>query len=323
MAVTKINASSVAIVCPTKDQPIKIERLLTCIQNLNVKPAQVLIANGGNNLKTIVSGFKKNMNVICLNCPEVGQILQRNYAHQHLNDQIEVVMHIDDDITFDPDFMDCFLVSWNKEVRSEGKPLAGMSFNVVDAPNFKNSIFRRFFWLTVEPVGQVSKAGYASPFSPSKKDHDVSWLTGGTTAWARAVLQENPHPLSFPTRWAVCEDLIFSYPLRRDYRLLAVHNVKCFHNETYSNMCFKKGIFYGKSSAIMRYHFTRQHAELKTWAYIWMTIGVLLGHFVRGLMYHPGHLGLFVGGISGLSQAIYASITNTDSSILAKNLIKD
>ena len=114
--------------------------------------------------------------------------------------------------------------------------------------------------------------------------------------------------LSFQTRWAVCEDLMFSYPLRHDYRLLAAHDVKCFHNETYASMSFKKAIFYGRSSAIMRYHFICQHDDLKTWAYIWMTFGVLLGHFIKGLMFSPRHLGLFVGGISRF-QAIFASAT--------------
>ena len=323
MAMTKINASSVAIVCPTKDQPVKIKRLLTCIEHLNTKPAQVLIADGGNNLKAIVEGFKKNINVICLDCPEAGQILQRNYAHQHLDDHINLVLHIDDDITFEPDFMDHLLATWNREVQSGSKPLAGMSFNVVDASNLKNSIFRRLFFLSIDPPGHVSKAGYAAPFSPLRKDHDVSWLTGGTTAWARAVLHDNLHPLSFQTRWAVCEDLMFSYPLRHDYRLLAAHDVKCFHNETYASMSFKKAIFYGRSSAIMRYHFICQHDDLKTWAYIWMTFGVLLGHFIKGLMFSPRHLGLFVGGIKGLFQAIFASATNGDSAILARNLTKD
>lgn len=323
MAMTKIDASHVAIVCPTKDQPMKIKRLLTCIEHLNTKPAQVLIADGGNNLETIVAGFKKNISVTCLNCPEAGQILQRNYAHQHLDCHIKLVLHIDDDITFDPDFMDHLLTAWNRESQSGSKPLAGMSFNVVDAPNLKNSIFRRLFFLSIDPPGHVSKAGYAAPFSPLRKDHDVSWLTGGTTAWARAVLHDNLHPFSFQTRWAVCEDLMFSYPLRQDYRLLAVHDVKCFHNETYARMSFKKSVFYGKSSTIMRYHFTRQHDDLKTWAYIWMTLGVLLGHLTRGLMFSPRHLGLFVGGVRGLSMAIYASLTNADSIVLAQNLVKD
>ena len=54
-----------------------------------------------------------------------------------------------------------------------------------------------------------------------------------------------------------------------------------------------------------------------------MTFGVLLGHLIKGLMFSPRHLGLFVGGIKGLSQAIFASATNGDSAILARNLTKD
>ena len=57
-----------------------------------------------------------------------------------------------------------------------------------------------------------------------------------------------------------------------------------YHNETYNEMSFQRGKFYGLSSAIMRYHFVRLNPELKTWAYIWMTLGIIIGNLVRGLL---------------------------------------
>ena len=93
-----------------------------------------------------------------------------------------------------------------------------------------------------------------------------------------------------------------------------------YHNETYSEMSFRQGIFYGLSGAIMRYHFVRQNPDLKTWAYVWMTIGVIFGNLRRGLFGSPRHLGLCFGGIEGLVRAIACSLINGDSTALAKAL---
>ena len=317
---TDITASSVAIICPTKKQPEKVRRLLRCIAALDERPGQVIIADGGHNLKNIVEPFNAEFSLMCLYCPEAGQILQRNYAHTYLSEDISVVIHLDDDITVEPDFINRFVKIWNRESQRPGKPLAGLSFNLVDLPTIKNSIFRRAFFLSVDPPGRVSKAGYAAPFCPADRDHDVSWLLGGATAWSRDILETYQHPLSFPTRWAVCEDLIYSYSLNQDYRMMVAKDITCLHNETYQTMNFHQGIFYGVSSAIMRYHFIRLHEEMKTWAWLWMTVGVSFGNLLKGLMGSPRHLGLFVGGMEGLVRAIFCSLFNGDSQRLSRSL---
>ena len=56
----------------------------------------------------------------------------------------------------------------------------------------------------------------------------------------------------------------------------------------------------------MRYHFVRQNPDLKTWAYVWMTIGIIIGNLGRGLFGSPRHLGLCFGGIEGLRAIVCA-----------------
>jgi len=317
---TRIKATNVAVICPTKNNPANIARLLKCLAALTEKPGQIIIADGGHNLKPLVKKFAGAMKIRCLYCPQPGQILQRNYARQHLNKAITVVVHLDDDITFAPNFMTRLVETWNRVNQLNGNPLAGFSFNLRDMPPLRNSFIRQMFFLSTQPPGGVSRAGYAAPFSPALKDREVSWLLGGATAWSRTVLEEHQHPLSFPTRWAVCEDLMFSYPLHPDYRMLVVSDVECFHNETYASMSFRQGIFYGVSSAIMRYHFIRQHAEMKTWAWLWMTIGVVLGNLAKGMLGSPRHLGLFAGGVEGIARAGLCSLRGGDSEDLARQL---
>jgi len=315
-----ITAQNVAIICPTKNRPDKVMRLLNSITQLYQRPYQVIIADGGHNLKPTVNALSTELNLICLYCPKAGQILQRNYAHKYLHKNIQLVLHLDDDITLDRDALSKLITFWNEESQKNVQPLAGVSLNIKDAPTLQSSGMRNLLFLQTKPAGHVSKAGYAAPFVPAAQNMETKWLLGGATAWARDVLEKQRHPINFQTRWAVCEDLIYSYPLSRQYRLMVVASAISYHNETYSKMSFGQGRFYGLSGAIMRYHFVRQNPDLKTWAYVWMTIGVISGNFGLGLFGSPRHLGISFGGLEGLIRAVICSLINGDSTSLAKSL---
>ena len=100
MSAAIIKPSQVAVICPTKDQPDKVKRLLTCLAQSSIKPGQVLIADGGHNLKPVIKEFENSLNLACLYCPESGHVLQRDYAHTKLASKIKLVIHFDDDVTF-------------------------------------------------------------------------------------------------------------------------------------------------------------------------------------------------------------------------------
>ena len=76
---SKITASSVAIICPTKNQSKKISRLLSCIENLNTKPGQVIIADAEHYLSQLISKYETEIQLMYINCPKAGQVLQRNF----------------------------------------------------------------------------------------------------------------------------------------------------------------------------------------------------------------------------------------------------
>ena len=73
----------------------------------------------------------------------------------------------------------------------------------------------------------------------------------------------------------------------------------------------------------MRYFFVYQNPNLKTWAYIWMTIGVIVGNLGKGLTGSKRHLGLSLGATIGLVRAITCSLINGDRTKLAKSLAKE
>lgn len=317
-----ITENQVAIICPTKDQPQKVERLLHNICNLKSSPGQIIIADGGHNLKPLVDQFAKALNLTCLYCPEPGQVLQRSHARAYLSDDIRIVLHVDDDNTFEPDALSKLLEFWNLTSNSEGdRPLAGVSFNVVDLPIKMNSLFRRIAFVGTDPPGSLSLGGYARPFSPTDRNTETSWLLGGSTAWSRDILENCPHPIDFSTKWAVCEDLIYSYHVGKNYRLKVAKAAVAYHNETYQDFTFRKGIFYGVSSSVMRYFFVAINPEFNKLAFLWMTFCIALGHLGRAMLGNRKHAGLFFGTVLGLAKICLSAMLNEPPKRLAQNLL--
>ena len=113
-----ITAENVAIICPTKNQPDKVLRLVESIVQLDAKPHQVIIADGGHNLKPILTVFNEQINLICLYCPEVGKSYKEITRTNILKKNIQLVLHLDDDITLDQGSLREMIMFWNEESKN-------------------------------------------------------------------------------------------------------------------------------------------------------------------------------------------------------------
>ncbi len=320
-----IKATQIAIICATKDRPEKIRNLLDSVAGLESQPGQILIADGGHNLNSLVKEFNKRINVTCLYCPEPGQILQRNYAHLMLRGDIRLVLHLDDDITLEPASLSKALSHWNRLTSGAGKPLAGMALNVINLPKKKDNFLRRLAIIRVEPMGRVWSSGFTSPHGPVCEGIgeivESSWLVGGAVLWSREVLAK-PHPLSFPTRWAVCEDVIFSYPLSHDNRLVVCGDAVVQHHDSYINHNFAKSVFYGKSQVVMRYVLVASNDDLSKLAFFWSSGLHILGYMACAIPGNKNALGTGLGMLSGLFQVFFAQFTYKSHIELARDLAK-
>ena len=155
------------------------------------------------------------------------------------------------------------IMFWNEESQKSALPLA--------AHHLTSRMRQSFGHQYYEPVFSANQTGrpcidswICSPIYADRDEYANILVARGATAWSRDIIEKHQHPINFPTRWAVCEDLIYSYPLGRKYRLMVAADANAYHNETYSKMSFRQGIFYGVSGAIMRYHFVRQNPDLKS-----------------------------------------------------------
>ncbi len=320
MTFTPLKNEDVAIICATKNQPDNIIRMLDSISESQIGIGQVLISDSGKNLKEIIEPYKNKLNIRCVYSPISGQILQRNYARKFLRKEIRLVIHFDDDIVVEKDALSKMISFWNNDENHRGISIAGASFNLINSPNMHNSIFRNIFLINTEPKGSVKRGGYAVPYCPANNTHEVSWLLGGATAWTREVLDNQPHPIDFPTKWAVCEDLIFSFPLSKTHRMFVVQDARVKHDEKQEIMKFSKGLFYGKSSVIMRYYFCSINSDINSMLFVWMTFGILCGHLSKSLCGSLINLAFFIGGLRGLIAIFLNFFSGRDAKDLARRL---
>ena len=316
----KIFSSEIAIVCPTKNQHRNVDRLLVSLRQQTQKPFQIIICESGLSKPDIIKKHLNDLNIVYLNSPKMGQVLQRNYAYRHLDKKIKVVINMDDDITLCHDSLEKFLLCWNIEKDKTGLPLGGMSFNIVDAEIPKYSIFRKLFYMSVSEKGGVSDSGYAATYFPVSEVMNTKWLVGGVTGWARSLIENHDHPIDFSTRWAVCEDLIYSYPLHRSHRLLVAKDARVNHNQTYSEMSLKRGIYYGLSQVVMRFYFVSINEDLSKPLFLWMTLGQLLGYMLMGVRGDRRSLGFFLGGMKGLILCLLTVFDSKSPKDLAEDL---
>ena len=299
MTTPPLKNKDVAINCEKKNQKDNVVRLLDSIVETQTEIGQILISDGGKNLRQVVELYKNKLNIRCVYSPISGQVLQRNYARKFLYKNIRMVIHFDDDIIVDKDALNKMILFWNNYKSYGGKHLAGASFNLTNSPIIHNSIFRKIFFIDTEPKGSVKRGGYAVPYCPAEHTHEVDWLLGGATAWSRELLEEFPHPIDFSTKWAVCEDLIFSFPLSQTHKMFVVQDAIVRHDETQARIKFSKGLFFGKSSVIMRYYFCRINSNIDFISFLWMTLGILFGHLFRALSGSRVNFSYFLGGLSG------------------------
>ena len=150
---------------------------------------------------------------------------------------------------------------------------------------------------------------------------ETSWLVGGATLWSREALAR-PHLLSFPTRWAVCEDVIFSYPISRDNRLVVCGDAVAQHHDSYVNHDFVKNIFYGKSQVVMRYVLVSSNDDLSKVAFFWSNGLHMLGYMTRAVLGSKNALGKGLGMMSGLVKVLAAQFTRRSHIDLARDLVK-
>ncbi len=297
--------ADLVLVIPTKGRPGKLGELLDSIAGQSVICGKVIVVDGADSAGDIASGFKTALPIEYYRCPLSGQIRQRNMGLAKLRPDNKLIGFLDDDLVLEPEAFEEIIKLWN----SVEPETAGIGFNMVNMPRRRYSRVKGFFFLDHPHMGRVLKSGMNTGINNVTEDIRTQWLGGGYTVWRREILAACPQAV-LNTRWAVGEDLRYSYPIGKKYPLYVCSRARVHHHHVYDQAAEADVARYrGRKIAAASVFFAVSNEELSLISCLWMLLGLSLGRFFQSLFTRDLHslkeaLGQMEGLLFSVKQAL-------------------
>lgn len=309
-------AEEMAVIVPTKDRPERVRRLLDSLAAQTHKLGQVIIVDGGDSIEDIVSSFADLLPVEWHGCQPPGQIRQRIFGLSKLAKDIRLVSLFDDDMVLESDAIEQMVRMWN----SCEEETAGIAYNLMNTTPFTYRKHYALFNMSSPNQGAVLKSGFVTPIGNVAQNRKVQWLGGGYTTWRRDILDENPQQ-EVRTRWAVGEDVRFSYPIGKKFPLYVCAAAKVTEEVVNDYVPEDKVARYqGRKWALAHLYLVGQHPELSLPHCVWMLLGSTCFKLGVGLLRGvPSAVQAGMGHVEALFVYARTVITSGD----AKTLLED
>ena len=300
--------TTLAIIIPTKDRPDEVRRLLQSITELDCEVGRIIVVASGQDIRTVVMAFAEKLPVEYYTS-KPGQIRQRNKGIALLNESTYLVATIDDDAEFHKTAVTGMINFWNR-VEPE---TAGVGFNIVTIKGHRHSFVKGLLGISVPEPGRVLKSGNNTAITNINNDIRSEWLTGGATVWRQEILQKYPHH-EIMSRWSVCEDLIFSYPISKKYPLyvsvsskINIGDVKLENEDSQFHR------FRGRTSFLWGLYFVLNNKHLSLVSFSLFKFIEITSMMIKGIFYKE-YYRLFwaAGALSGVILSLTYFIRNKD-----------
>ncbi len=300
--------SDIAFIIPTKDRPGKIRDLLDSFLVQEVSCGRIIIVDSGKSIRDLVLEYRPRLPVEYFRCHPPGQIRQRNLGISKIDARTPLVGSLDDDIVLEPEALESMVDFWNRCLQ---KP-AGVSFNIVNVPEFRYSFLKAFFAMGSERQGRVLRSGYNVATTPAIRNLKTDWLSGGATVWRSDIIRKFQHR-EISSRWAICEDVIFSYPLGKRFPLYVCADARVRHEHVYDHAVKRKNRYYGQTISLWRLYFVESNPDLSRLFFLWMSFGQILMRLVMGALWlRPDELEYAVGQSQGIVRGMTALVKGKD-----------
>lgn len=290
------SGSDVAVVIPTYKRPEQLARLLSSLAAQTVIPAEIVVVSAGEDVSSVVGQFQGRLNIAYVHSDRGGQILQRNLGISRVSEARQFIVSLDDDIVVEADAVEMLLGAWNRA----GPRCAGIAFNMVNEPSFKRNRIAELLGLQPAAPGLVNFAGVNSSLAGLASDIQTQWLPGGATCWRSSVLRAHPHrPIE--ARWAAGEDVVYSFPLSRNYEMMACASARVFHYHLKGRETAGESFRLGRTFALWRGYFVRLDDRLSPFGFYYVSllrgaVGMAVGA-VRSRWKFAFSLGMVVGTV--------------------------
>ncbi len=249
--------SQIAVLIPTRNRPEKIAKLLDSLRSSTIKPNQIIIVASGEDIKNHLKPFRDSFEITYQYTQIVGQIAQKKIGIDLINEEINWCLFLDDDLTVDHRALEFALEAVNSRFAAE---VVGVGFSLPATSRAQSASpltlrMGNLFGIQNSAPGKVLRNGHATSYLQLEEITRTDWLNGASM-WRKSVL--NTYGLGIPsTKYAACEDLIFSYPLREKGELIYAPKAKLhFQDDEFSDF---NSLFVFESASYWRYYFVCQN----------------------------------------------------------------
>lgn len=302
------SSRELAILVPTKDRPQKLQSLLESLAQQTVPCGRIIVIDGGECVRDAVMNFADRLPVEYYACHPPGQIRQRNMGIALLDDRTPLVGSLDDDLVLLPTAVEHMLGFWNRC----DPDAAGVSFNIVNLPAAKHSWLSGLFGLTGPEQGRVLRSGRSTPILSVPSDIRTQWLCGGATVWKLDILRTCRNTERY-ARWAMSEDLHFSYPIGKLHPLFVCAEAKVRHEHVFDHKIPMKYKYYGRTETLWNFAFVEAHEELSRASFLLAQFAIIAARLVQGaLRLEARHIQFAIGHAEGVAVGLAALLRGSD-----------
>ena len=304
----KYSSNDLAIVIPTRNRPKKIFNLLESLLNQANVPKRIIVVASGENIEDIVMSFSNKLPVEYYHTELTGQLIQRAIAIEKLDLSTSLISLFDDDIVLESDALDQMILFWN----NTEPETAGVAFNVVNNPEHKCSWIQKLLFFSVPEKGRVLRSGMSTASSPTSEDVKTQWLCGGATVWKLEILKGFPQN-QIKAKWAIAEDLIYSYPIGKIYPLYVSSKSCVRHEHVFDYSVVSKDYFHGKVQTLWLFYFVESNDDLSSFLFILITATKIIGKLFHGfLTINNNKIKFCIGQFHGLVLGLNALVRSQD-----------
>jgi len=276
----KYSGKDLCVLVPTKDRPKRIAKLLKSLTEQTEKVGRIIIVASGTDIQEAIDEFTTVLPIDYYFTQITGQINQRNLGLSKIDLTSSLVVCIDDDIEFEKEAIFEVIKFWN----TTPAETAGVGLNIVNGlPERASNWLSQMLFLSHPAPGRVLKSGNTTSISHAKSSFQSQWLNGGATTWRREVLLDNIHP-GIVCKWSIAEDLIFSYPISKRYKLFVCAEARVEHHHENHPRNIQWFFLHGKVQTLWLYYFMLQNKELSKVLFFFTLFIRIAAKFIRGII---------------------------------------
>ncbi len=275
-------AQKLGVLIPTRNRPDKIRKLLMSLSNSTVKPAEVVIVSSGDDISSVLEELSSELNLKHEHSEMYGQANQKKIGIKLLAQELDWVVFLDDDLIVLPDCLENAIQEVADFEASSYERIAGvgLALPATSRASESNRVLRligRGFLISNTKPGFVAKNGHAASYLECRETLTTQWLNGASM-WRRDSVDFYGKDL-VSTKYAACEDLIFSYSRLKGNNLIYAPNaLVSFQEEEVTN--FESSLVF-ETAALWRLYFVMSNRGFSRLLFLYSQIGRTLFGFLK------------------------------------------